>query len=87
MDVTPLPMGVEAFSDAMTAWSEAESSMLRASPTRLRLRPRTVEELSFYMRNTLNKEKPKDKFEDVEKEGSRLQCRNLHGLLCIPWAS
>ena len=43
--------------------------MLRASPTRLRLKPRTVEELSFYMRNTLNEEKPKDRFEDVEKEG------------------
>ena len=80
-------MGVEAFSDAMTAWAEGREFYAESEPTRLRLRPRTVEELSFYMRNTLNKEKPKDKFEDVEKEGSRLQCRNLHGLLGIPWAS
>ena len=56
MDVTPLPMGVEAFSDAMTAWAEGREFYAESEPTRLRLRPRTVDELSFYMRNTLNKE-------------------------------
>ena len=31
----------------------------------------------FIMRNTLNEEKPNDKFEGVDKKRSRMQCRRL----------
>ena len=67
---------------------KAENSVLRASPIRSRLRPRTIEELSFHMRNTLNEEEPKDKFEGVDKEGIKAAVQELcMDCSVMPWAS
>ena len=48
---------------------KAKSYVLETSPTRSRLRPRTVQEIIFSYTQHADEEKLKDKFEAGDKEG------------------